>query len=86
MSNLPKTRGDCAGGPRPCPLVGCKYNTYLDVVRKGSDQRLRYLVIYKEPREPEDVPPHESCVLDIADAGGVTLEEIGAMMNVTRET
>ena len=27
----------------------------------------------------------ETCVLDVADRGGVTLEEVGAILNLTRE-
>jgi DNA-directed RNA polymerase sigma subunit (sigma70/sigma32) len=27
----------------------------------------------------------ESCALDIADRGGITLEEVGEIMNLTRE-
>jgi DNA-directed RNA polymerase sigma subunit (sigma70/sigma32) len=27
----------------------------------------------------------ESCALDIADRGGITLEEVGVIMNLTRE-
>jgi DNA-directed RNA polymerase sigma subunit (sigma70/sigma32) len=27
----------------------------------------------------------ETCALDVADKGGITLEEVGAIMNLTRE-
>jgi DNA-directed RNA polymerase sigma subunit (sigma70/sigma32) len=27
----------------------------------------------------------ESCALDVADRGGITLEEVGVIMNLTRE-
>jgi DNA-directed RNA polymerase sigma subunit (sigma70/sigma32) len=27
----------------------------------------------------------ETCALDVADRGGITLEEVGAIMNLTRE-
>jgi len=30
-----------------------------------------------------DLP--ETCALDVADRGGITLEEVGAIMNLTRE-
>jgi hypothetical protein len=36
-------------------------------------------------REPWDMPPNRSCVLDIADEGPHTLEEIGEFTNVSRE-
>lgn len=29
--------------------------------------------------------PNESCVLDVADGGGVTLEEVGEYLGLTRE-
>lgn len=73
----PKTRGECCDGPRPCPWVSCKYNLFLDVERTGSIKfNFRHL-------EPEEMV--ESCVLDIADKGGVILNDVGRAMNVTRE-
>jgi hypothetical protein len=33
----------------------------------------------------ESQPDQPTCALDVADEGGVTLEEIGAMMHLTRE-
>ena len=33
--------------------------------------------------EPEELV--ESCALDVADQGGITLEEVGALLNLTRE-
>ena len=74
----PKTRGDCINGPRPCPWVGCKYHLYLDVNEKTGSIILNF----------PDLMPWElehSCVLDVADRGGITLEEVGAIMNLTRE-
>jgi DNA-directed RNA polymerase sigma subunit (sigma70/sigma32) len=28
---------------------------------------------------------HETCALDVADRGGITLEEVGEILNLTRE-
>lgn len=75
----PKVRGDCEGGDRPCPFVGCRHHTFLDVSRDGS------LKFNHGDREPEDVPAEVSCSLDVADRGGVTLEQVGGVLNVTRE-
>lgn len=76
-SERPKTRGECEGGVRPCPFVSCKYNLYLDVSDIGSI-KLNF----------PDLEPHElleSCALDVADRDGATLEEVGDVMNLTRE-
>lgn len=73
----PKTRGDCANVPRPCPYAGCKFNLYLDPL-KGGNIRATFPDI-----EPGDMK--ESCALDIADRGGATLEEVAACLNVTRQ-
>lgn len=80
----PKTRADCKDGPRPCPWVGCRYNLYLDVTSVGS------LKVARPGTHPWDMV--ESCALDLADRpplpwseDGLTLEEIGAALNVTRE-
>jgi len=74
----PRTRDECPGC-RPCPFVGCKWNTYLDVQRTGM---IRFS---RDGFEPWDVPPSTSCVLDVVERGGVTLEEVGAAMAMTRE-
>jgi hypothetical protein len=72
----PATRADC-GEQRPCPYVGCKYNLYLDVTPNGN------LKVNFPDLAPEDMKV--SCVLDVADVGGVTLEDTGERLNMTRE-
>ena len=57
----PVKRADCIGGCRPCPYVGCKFNTYLDVNEKGG-------IRFNWPgKEPHEVPADQSCVLDMID-------------------
>lgn len=73
----PKTRGDCELGPRPCPFVGCRHHLYLDVLPTGS-VKLNF-----PDREPHEL--EESCVLDVAAEGALTLDEAGTLLNVTRE-
>lgn len=75
----PKTRGDCVQGQRPCPFVACKHNLFLDVSETGS-------IILNFPHlEPGQMPPDQSCSLDLAERGGMTLEEIAVVTNLTRE-
>lgn len=74
----PQTRGDCAAIQRPCPFVSCKFNLYLDVSPSDGGIKLNFPDI-----EPGDMI--ESCVLDVADRGGESLETVGRMINVTRE-
>lgn len=75
---LPATRGDCAGGPRPCPYVSCRHHLYLDVSPKTGAIKLNFPDL-----EVDELT--ESCALDVADAGGTKLEDVGAMLNVVRE-
>lgn len=74
----PKTRGECVDGQRPCPFVSCKHHLYLDVSTKTGAIKLN-----RPDLEPEQL--EESCALDVADRGGETLENVGAIMNLTRE-
>lgn len=77
----PKTRHECTQGEhaeRPCPFVSCKHHLYLDVSERSGAIKLNFPDL-----EVEQMP--ESCALDIADRGGITLEEIGVIMNLTRE-
>lgn len=75
----PVTRGDCERVPRPCPFVSCRWNLYLDVSRRGT------VKVNFPDLEPGEMPADASCALDIADAGGATLEQVGAVLNMTRE-
>lgn len=74
----PKTRADCVNGPRPCLFVSCKHNLYLDVNPETGSIKLNFPD--KEIWELE-----YTCALDVAEKGGITLEEVGTIMNLTRE-
>ncbi len=74
----PKTREECAGGMRPCPFVSCKHHLYLDVSARTGAIKLNF-------PDLEVWEMNESCALDVADRAGATLEEVGAIMNLTRE-
>jgi hypothetical protein len=74
----PRTRADCANGERPCPFVSCKHHLYLDVSAKTGAIKLNF-------PDLEVWEMTETCALDVADRGGTTLEEVGAIMNLTRE-
>jgi hypothetical protein len=74
----PRARAECAGGERPCPYVSCKYHLYLDVSPRTGAIKLNFPDL-----EVWDMT--ETCALDVADRGGTTLEDVGAIMNLTRE-
>ena len=74
----PKTRADCINGPRPCLFVSCKHNLYLDVNPETGSIKLNF-------PDKEIWELAHTCALDVADQGGVTLEEVGDIMNLTRE-
>ena len=74
----PKLREDCAQAERPCPFVSCKHHLYLDVSARTGAIKLNF-------PDLEVWEMTETCALDVADRGGTTLEEVGAIMNLTRE-
>jgi hypothetical protein len=74
----PRVRSECADGPRPCPFVSCKYHLYIDVSARTGAIKLNF-------PDLEVWELGESCALDVADRGGTTLEDVGAIMNLTRE-
>lgn len=74
----PRMREECAEGPRPCPFVSCKHHLYIDVSARTGAIKLNFPDL-----EVWDLG--ESCALDVADRGGTTLEDVGAIMNLTRE-
>jgi hypothetical protein len=74
----PRVRAECAEGERPCPFVSCKHHLYLDVSARTGAIKLNF-------PDLEVWEMTETCALDVADRGGTTLEEVGAIMNLTRE-
>ena len=74
----PKMRVECLDGPRPCPYVSCQHHLYLDVSARTGAIKLNF-------PDLEVWDMNETCALDVADRGGTTLEDVGAIMNLTRE-
>jgi hypothetical protein len=74
----PQTREECHAAERPCPWVSCKFHLYLDVNTDTGSIKINFPDL-----EPWELPV--TCALDVADRGGITLEEVGEIMNLTRE-
>ena len=74
----PTSRAQCVNMPRPCLFVSCRHHLYLDVNEETGS--IKFNFPDKEVWELE-----ETCALDAADRGGITLEEVGLIMNLTRE-
>lgn len=74
----PTARAHCVNMPRPCLYVSCRHHLYLDVNEETGS--IKFNFPDKEVWELE-----ETCALDVADRGGITLEEVGSIMNLTRE-
>jgi hypothetical protein len=77
-SARPRSRADCAGAVRPCMFISCKHHLYLDVNPSTGSIKLNF-------PDKEVWELDETCALDVADKGGITLEEVGTIMNLTRE-
>jgi len=74
----PESREQCKADSRPCPWVACKHHLYLDVNPETGSIKINFPDL-----EPWELG--ETCALDVADKGGITLEEVGEIMNLTRE-
>jgi hypothetical protein len=74
----PRARAECIDGPRPCPYVSCQHHLFLDVSARTGAIKLNF-------PDLEVWEMNETCALDVADRGGTTLEDVGAIMNLTRE-
>ena len=74
----PLNRESCKQMARPCPFVSCSHHLYLDVNPETGAIKLNFphLEVWEMA---------ETCSLDVADRGGITLEEVGAILNLTRE-
>jgi hypothetical protein len=86
----PRTRADCADGPRPCPWVSCRYHLATEVGHSGS-LTIRFAVPGGKSGEPQyddgvawDAMD-DTCSLDVADEGGASLERVAWAMNIDPE-
>jgi hypothetical protein len=74
----PTSRAECSQDVRPCPWVACKHHLYLDINPETGSIKINFPDL--EPWELKN-----TCALDVAERGGITLEEVGEIMNLTRE-
>lgn len=74
----PAHRMECRDAERPCLFVSCRYHLYLDVNPVTGSIKLNF-------PDKEVWELSETCALDVAERGGITLEEVGDIMNLTRE-
>jgi hypothetical protein len=77
IGGRPVTRRECRSGPRPCPWVSCRHHLAVDVSEYGA------LKLNFPDRALGELPA--TCALDVAERGGLSLEEVGGLLNVTRE-
>lgn len=77
-SGRPRSRADCENGPRPCPWSGCRYNLALDVAASSYTIKLNFPHLANADMK-------NTCVLDVADQGGLSASTVGQLMNLTRE-
>jgi len=78
---FPRTRAECLDGPRPCPWVRCRYHLFGEVLPR----KYRVNKAFAHLSDPSEMPPDLSCALDVADRGGLTLQETGNIFGLTRE-
>ena len=72
----PSCRAQCKEGQRPCPWISCKHHLiWVDPkIKKLSDDDILKAI--------SEMP--ETCVLDIADEGGTTLNRIGKILKYSK--
>jgi len=80
---LPLLRSDCIDLPRPCGFVSCRYHLFLDVTGSGGI-KLNHPAADLADGPALDLLP-ETCALDVAAKGGLSFENVAAILNITRE-
>lgn len=63
---------------RPCPWVSCSKHLYLEVNPNTGAMKINF-----KGQDPDQL--ENSCSLDVADRGGMTLKEVGDTIRLTRE-
>lgn len=77
-SRLPRTRRECEGGARPCPLVSCRHHLFLDVNPLTGSIKLNFpgLAVWELP---------ETCSLDVAARSSHTLAQLAPLFGMVSE-
>lgn len=78
LDSFPENRNNCKDSIRPCPWVRCNHHLLWALAlpwTKMSDDVIVDKLFSMQ----------ETCELDVTDRGEVTLEEVGAIFNITRE-
>jgi hypothetical protein len=72
----PQMREHCSQMARPCPFVSCSHHLYLDVNPETGAIKLNFphLEVWEMA---------ETCSLDVADRGGLSVEDMAAAMNLS---
>lgn len=78
LRQVPKTRAECVDGPRPCPIIRCRHHLYVTVNPDNGSIKLNFPNKLLEELE-------YTCSLDAADDGGMTMERVGELMNLSLE-
>jgi hypothetical protein len=73
---IPKNRGECVNGERPCLHLLCKHNLFADV--DPDTGALTVNNVYVDPTQMR-----YSCSLDVADEGEHLLEPLALIMGMT---
>lgn len=77
LADRPRTRGECRDGIRPCPYL-CRHHLAIEVNSQTGH------ITFLFPGVPLE-EMGETCSLDMADRQGMTLDEVGKVLGVTRE-
>ena len=84
MTERPTTRADCppkdADGRRRCPWISCRHHTWIDIYRAMRRNAPELAAHFDDP-----LIIKRPCSLDLAEEGGLTLEECGDVLGVSRE-
>ena len=73
---FPQLRAECLEAIRPCPHLRCKNHLAVDVNPRTGSMKDNF-----PGTEVSDL--QHTCALDLAEAGGMTLKDVGESMNIS---
>ncbi len=75
---LPRTRGECRNGIRPCPWASCRYHLAVSIASDGS---------MRQREDADDLADTTlpTCALDVAAQGAHRMTEIAEVMGTSRQ-
>jgi hypothetical protein len=82
---MPRTRGECVGGQRPCIHVQCRHHIVGEIARHPDFDAALEAYEKKAAADCDPELGHDTCALDVADRGTHSAPEVASQLGISKQ-